>query len=256
MAAAATTISFHSPKDRFHSTAYIAYLKSTGAGGRTIQQHLNVLKIMMRSRGVELKATYRLPSDERKENKVKAMERWFTEDEVQACLDYRKGPVRNQLIIRLLVETGARVQELASLQAHEIDFATRTAWIKTSKTMPRPVFFSVATAKLLEHTISYTKRQLFGSEPQRLFPSDGQIKVIVNEILEELGLKKGDRDGRGPHTFRHYCATWLYYEGGMDLNDVAAYLGDEPATIRENYLHPTPRMMRKRVEKAWGWSNE
>ena len=141
-----------------------------------------------------------------------------------------------------------------NLQVHEIDLAARTAWIKTSKTMPRPVFFSDATAKLLEHTITYTKRQLIISDSQRLFPSDGQIKAIVSEILEGLGLKKGDRDGRGAHTFRHYCATWLYYEGGMDLNDLAVYLGDEPATIRENYLHPTPKMMRKRVEKALGWS--
>jgi integrase len=182
------------------------------------------------------------------------MERWFTEDNVQVCLDYRKGPVRNQLIIRLLVETGARVQELASLQAADIDLPARTAWIRTSKTMPRPVFFSPETAKLFEYAAGYAQATLPGAGSGRLFPSDGQIKAIVNEILEDLGLKKGDRDGRGAHTFRHYCATWLYYEGGMDLNDLAVYLGDEPATIRENYLHPTPKMMRKRVEKALGWS--
>lgn len=60
-------------------------------------------------------------------------------------------------------------------------------------------------------------------------------------------------NGRGPHTFRHYTATYLYYDGNMRIEDLAYLLGDKVETIREKYLHPTPKMLRKRVASAMGW---
>ena len=71
-------------------------------------------------------------------------------------------------------------------------------------------------------------------------------------MLSDLGMKK-IKDGRGCHTFRHYCATHLFYVGGMGLNDIATLLGDAPETIRSTYLHPTPKMLYKRVKQAMGW---
>ena len=71
-------------------------------------------------------------------------------------------------------------------------------------------------------------------------------------MLEDMGLKNG-KDGRGPRTFRHYVATHLFYVGNMRIEDIAVLLGDKVDTIINNYLHPTPLMLRERVAKAMKW---
>jgi integrase len=126
-------------------------------------------------------------------------------------------------------------------------------FLSVSKTEIRPAFYSQETAdlvlKLQNSTVSFFKEDWNGP----VFPAVGMCKKIITGMLSDLGLKK-QNDGRGPHTFRHYAATHLYYNGDMDLNDLAIVLGDKPDTIRDNYLHPTPAMLRRRVEKAWGWN--
>ena len=85
-----------------------------------------------------------------------------------------------------------------------------------------------------------------------LFPSTARIRQVVNEMLKDLGLKNG-ADGRGPHTFRHYTASYLFYAGNMRIEDIAFLMGDTVDMIRTRYLHPTPMMLRERVAKAMGW---
>ena len=85
----------------------------------------------------------------------------------------------------------------------------------------------------------------------RLFPKVDQCKSIVTDMFAALGLKD-NKDGRGPHTFRHYAATWLYYLGGMDLFDLAILLGDKPDVILATYIHPTADMLKTRVAKTYG----
>ena len=75
------------------------------------------------------------------------------------------------------------------------------------------------------------------------------IKKIVTNMLTDLGLKNG-ADGRGPHTFRHWLATYLHYEQDVSMMDIAFLFGDKVETIRDNYIHPTPRMLRRRVMGA------
>jgi integrase len=83
-----------------------------------------------------------------------------------------------------------------------------------------------------------------------LFPGVGHMKRIVNDMLVDLDLKNG-ADGRGPHTFRHYCATHLHYIGNVSISDIGFLLGDTPDMIRSSYLHPTPEMLKGRMENVW-----
>jgi integrase len=85
-----------------------------------------------------------------------------------------------------------------------------------------------------------------------IFPDAPRITQMIMEMLEDLGLKK-PRDGRGPHTFRHYLATRLFYVGNMRIEDIAFLLGDTTETIVNNYLDPTPLMLRERVSRAMRW---
>lgn len=233
-----------------HLPAYATFLERQGKAGTTIAQYINIFKLMMKAMGTPIEFTYRRKSEDRKAQKLKQMDRWFNESDVERCLAYSSPSARDRLLIRLLTETGARVKEMAFVTWADVDLDTNTIWLRTSKTQPRPSFFSDESAMLFK---SIKKASLFGFyNDESIFPSVSRMKTIVIDILRELGLKS-PRDGRGCHTFRHWCATYLYYTGGMRLTDIAMLLGDKVETIRSTYLHPTPTMLRIRVAKAMGW---
>ena len=221
------------------------YLEDKGVAGTTIQQYQIVVKIFLKWNGTPVEYTYRIPNRERKANALKRMNRWFDEDDIEKCKNYEhKGmmALRDELIIRLLIETGIRIQELSDITSKDVDLKERTIRIKTSKTKPRVVFFSPETQQKWPDGLM-----------KKIFPGTEQIYNIVRSMFEDLGLKKA-KDGRGAHTFRHYCATYLFYVGNMRLEDVARLLGDTPDVIERQYIHPTPKMLRERTDKAMGWA--
>lgn len=235
---------------------YTKYL-SRNRSGSTIQLYVTVVKLFLRWAGHPVLFSYKIPSEEKKRQQLKEINRWFNEADIDKCLAYdfpsSSEPVksRNQLLVRLLAETGARIREIASIKAEQFDVGNRVVFLEISKTEPRPAFYSDHTAKLVGdfRRAHIASGLLWEGE---VFPSTEYLKQIVTDMLKALGLKNGS-DGRGPHTFRHYVATYLYFEGNMPLEDVAMALGDKPDTIRENYLHPTPAMMKRKFDRAMGW---
>ena len=230
--------------------AYASYLERKALSGATIQQYINILRIMMKAMGTPIIYAYRRSSEDRRAQKIKQMKRWFDEADIAKCLAYDKPCIRDQLIIRLLAETGARVQELSMVTWQDIDLDANTIWLRYSKTQPRSNFFSDETKLLFYKLKGHSLFDSFDNRP--LFPSVNRVKEIVADILIELGLKTA-KDGRGSHTFRHWVATYLYYVGNMQLTEIASLLGDRAQTINNTYLHPTAAMMKKRVVKAMGW---
>jgi len=219
--------------------------------GTSIQLCLTTVRHFLKWLGCPTDYSFRIAHDERKDSQRKSLARWFSEEDVAKCLAYDFAALqcyvktlRNKILVRLLVETGARIKELSLIRAEDVNIETRMIMLNDSKTVPRPVFFSPETAVLME--------KLLLRVDGGLFPSEDQCAKIVKDMLSYLGLKNGS-DERGPHTFRHYVATWLHYEGGMDIKDIAFLLGDQPDTIVNVYIHPTPDMLRRRVGKAMGW---
>lgn len=231
-----------------HLPAFCQHLKDQQVSDESVQHYLGIVKTMMRRTGCPIEYTHYVPAEARKKKQAKQLERWFDEDEVARMLAYDfKGyrtPQRNQLLVRLIFDTGARIDEIASIKTADIDLESRTIYLTTSKTVFRPVFISPETADMM--------RAIMLSGAWEGFPGTQQCKKIFLQMLYDLGLKNGN-DGRGPHTARHYVATWLHYAGGMEIHDIARLLGDKPETIRDIYLHPTPKMLQRRVDAAMGW---
>lgn len=229
---------------------FTKHLEDRGVAGTSIQQYLTVVKIFFKWNGTPVDYSYRIPSKERNANALKRMNRWFDEDDIKKCKNYKHdNHLRNELIIHLLIETGIRIQELSDIMVKDVNINERIIRIKQSKTKPRVVFFSSETRRRF---VRLGSEQLPFRLNKKLFPTKDQVYNIVRSMLEDLELKK-DKDGRGPHTFRHYCATYLFYVGNMRLEDVAKLLGDTPDVIERQYLHPTPKMLRQRIDKAMGW---
>ena len=225
----------------------------------TIKQYLTIVKMYLKWAGNPVQYSFKAPAGSKKKQQMKQIERWFTEDEVEKIMNYefQNGTaLRNKIMVRILFETGARIQEIACIRWKDVNMMERTIWLRTSKTVPRPAFVSSETNLLLnryrDQDFNFTGDDDDKEWEKELFPNVSQCKKIFTDMLVDLGLKNG-ADGRGPHTMRHFTATWLYYVGGMKDFDIATLLGDKVEIIRNVYLHPTPKMLKARVDKAMGW---
>jgi integrase len=226
--------------------------------GNTVQQYITCVKLFLKWTGSPSAFSYKVSNKDRKAFKQKHLERWFDEKDIEACMNYSFAnldwteALRYRIIVRLLVETGARVGEIATIKRKDLAMEEKTVFIQ-GKTEARPVFFSQDTWVALNIYLNSAYDGYYGMDKKiSLFPCVDKIKATITTMLEKLGMKNG-ADGRGPHTFRHYTATQLFYDGNMRIEDIAYLLGDKVETIREKYLHPTPAMLRKRVAAAMGW---
>lgn len=235
--------------------SFAFHLENKKLSGGTVQQYLTCTKIFLKWAGYPVDYTYKISNSERKTNKKKHLDRWFTERDIEVCLAHgfpkcaQTERLMYRVIVRLLHETGARVGEIAGIRMKDILMEENTIFIQ-GKTEARPVFFSEKTKVMLSNYLYVSLLPI--NKETLIFPSVNKIKTVITEMLKDLDMKNGS-DGRGPHTYRHFTATYLFYVGNMRLEDIAYLLGDKVETIREKYLHPTPKMLRDRVSKAMGW---
>ena len=229
------------------------YIKSTGVSAQSTQSYLTIIKLLLNHHDQPVKYTYKIPRQDKQAFDLKHERRWFSGEEIAKCKTYvfEKNHTRNHLIVRLLCETGARINEIANIRLGDVRLREKNILLAHSKTIPRPVFFNPETAIYLKKYLEKT------FDPQTdsfkmIFPGRNMIYKIIIRMLDDLGLKRKD-DGRGPHTFRHYVATNLRYNLKMDLDHVARLLGDTPETISTRYLHPTAEMLQNLMSKASGW---
>ena len=235
-----------------HMDEYAEYIRST-TSAQTVASYLTISKIFFRFHGHEIKHTYRIPRADKQAFDLKHEKRWFSGEDIAKCRTYafHVNHNRNHLLVRLLIETGARVDEIAHIKVGDIRIPEKTILLSHSKTIPRPVFFSQETGIFLTKHLNDNFPDP-GDDFKFIFPGKNQIYKIINQMLVELELKtKGD--GRGPHTFRHYTATHLRFDLNMDLDHVARLLGDTPETISTRYLHPTANMLQNIMNKASGY---
>jgi integrase len=235
-----------------HMDSFVEYLKKQGCKGQTIQSYLTITKLLFTHHGYALDYSYRIPRVDKQARDLKREKRWFTRRDIAMCITYifDKNHNRNHALVRIMCETGARLNEIASIKYEDIFINENKLLFGVSKTVPRTVKVSPETSIYLDRFIS----QDYSGSPvgKRVFPGKNQIYKLIIDMLKDLGLKN-EKDGRGPHTFRHWLATHLYFEVGADINDIAYLLGDQRDTIQDHYLHPTPDMMANRLKRAAGF---
>lgn len=227
---------------------FIEYLTNQNLTSQSIQQYLIILKFFLKKINITVSYTYKIPRDSKQKHALKHQNRWFTSLNIAQCKTYvfSKNHIRNRILVRILCETGARINEISNIKISDINLNSCEILLSVSKTTPRLVFISQDTGLYIEKY--FKEKNINPTSNNTLFPSANQIWRIVIDMLTDLKLKsKGD--GRGPHTFRHYVATQLYFSKGMDLTEVAFLLGDKPETISNNYLHPDSTMLRTRMQK-------
>jgi len=161
--------------------------------------------------------------------------RWTTKDTVSL----RHTALRDQLIVKLLLDTGMRAQELCDVQLKHVSLAQRAIVVPHGKgDKNRVVHFGNRTSKLMwEHLDA----RLESSKPEGyLFTVDNaNTRPMTRHALRRLVGRLGERAGITnvhPHRFRHTFATEYLRNGGqmMALKDL---LGHSDFEMVEHYAH-------------------
>jgi site-specific recombinase XerD len=140
---------------------------------------------------------------------------------------------RDRLIILMLCDTGARANELLSMQLDDIDYKDLSVLIRQGKgRKPRNVYFDTITRKTLKN---YLKLR-----------TDDNPYLIINEQEEKLkyyGLREMIRrrsvragvDTPTIHSFRRYFAITML-RSGVDIYTLQKLMGHEDIQVLRVYL--------------------
>ena len=155
----------------------------------------------------------------------------------------RTVKLRNFLIVKILLETGLRMNELIHLDKKHIDFSTQTMLVEMTKTHAhRIVCFKEETEKDLRAWLAIHPHVPY------LFYNLRSFKRMTTSSIESLfyQLKKrfGIQDNITPHKWRHTFATSFLRKGG-DLETLRMLLGHSNLKTTQKYLHLNHQDIRK-----------
>ena len=189
---------------------------------------------------------------------------YLSEDQMKILLSMpdagKKEGFRDQVLLSLLYDTGARVQELADLKVKDIrteSLAVVTLHGKGNKTRQVPVM--TKTRKLLETYLEHYRydpgisrgdNQLFTNQKKGKLSRWG-ISYIINKYVEKAKAEKLlDIDFPvTPHVFRHSKAVHMV-RAGINLIYIRDFLGHVDCSTTEIYARIDTESKRKAIEKA------
>lgn len=172
----------------------------------------------------------------------------------------RREGFRDQVLLSLLYDTGARVQELIDLKVKDIrteNPAVATLHGKGNKTRQVPIMTN--TQKLLEAYLEYYRydpgiskgdHQLFTNQKKGKLSRWG-VSYIINKYVEQAkgkGLLDIDFPVT-PHVFRHSKAVHMV-RAGINLIYIRDFLGHVDCSTTEIYARIDTELKRKAIEKA------
>lgn len=180
--------------------------------------------------------------------------RFVTPEEKETLAEHVPAPkLRNELIIRLLWQTGIRQSELVRIELDDIDQEDRSIHLWSPKTKDsRTVFYQPSLDFLLKqwldrgHRSSFTyaakSDYLFVTRQSGQFRSEN-INDIVKQAAENAGIQEvegedqvGNKRHRiTGHAFRHGHARHAL-KSGIDMRTVQEHLGHTSIEITKDYL--------------------
>lgn len=154
----------------------------------------------------------------------------LSEEEQERFIDaaYRQTGKRG-LMMMVLLETGARVDEFRNIRVEDVSFRERLVTIVSGKGGKRrevPIREELSRA-LLSYLHDREVGYLFESNRHDRF-STRRIQMIVKDVAADAGLSKNVY----PHLLRHTIGTRLI-NGGMPIEQVQKFLGhSDPKTTQ------------------------
>lgn len=149
---------------------------------------------------------------------------------------------RDEMMLRLLYETGMRLSELIGLKHGDVDSGTQTFRVLGKRNKERLIPYSPAMGEAIEaykkekdevgFQTDTSSRILVTDKGENLYPKF--VRRKVNRYLSEVTTL----DKRSPHILRHTFATHML-NNGADLNAVKELLGHASLVATQVYTHNT-----------------
>lgn len=142
--------------------------------------------------------------------------------------------VKHMVLIKILLYTGIRVQELVNVKMEDIDFDRCQIRINQGKgNKDRIVPFPNAFKETLVFFVNAEQTKggiyLFESNRKQAFTTRG-----IRKILADYAIKAGMQRSISPHKLRHFLFTWLKKQG-VDDALIQPYSGHETRQSLEIY---------------------
>lgn len=176
-------------------------------------------------------------------------------------------PIRDEIVIRLLWNTGVRASEAVNIKLENVDRDERALVVGDAKdeTGTRRVFYSRRMGRRLREYLDRGGRdsQIGAIDSPYLLVSrrveqmgSQRVNIIVRERAEEVGIQRTvytDQDGRErnlvtAHTMRHSFATHRVKQG-MDISLLSDLLGHDSLDSTRIYLQYSDDDLRKADDK-------
>jgi site-specific recombinase XerD len=145
----------------------------------------------------------------------------LTEDQLRALLDACKGKNfenrRDEALIRLFIDTGARVGEIAPLRLDDLDFDADVAHVMGKGRRARAVPFGAKTGEALRRYLRSRAREKAAANTDALWL--GRKGVLKEYGIRQVLNRRAD-DAKVPHVhphlFRHTFAHRWLSQGGQE----------------------------------------
>lgn len=177
----------------------------------------------------------------------------FSDDDIaklyEACKQYDDSlAVRNDAIVRFLLDTGVRANELCSLTMDHLDMEHGRARIFGKGAKERYVYFGKKTrAALWKYTVVHRAP----SHHPNVFVTHSGEPIRANRLsamLNDLGARAGVPHTH-PHRFRHTAAR-LLARNGFDAFMIQAILGHEGLETTRIYVELEREDLERAYERA------
>lgn len=224
---------------------YIAEQKRT-CSNATINKRIGILKRWSKHQNHEWDYLNSISKLKERKTTFKMID-YKTMGKIKRYVDSINDEMYNNLmyktLLHLLIDTGARINEVLSIEKKNVQIKKNEILLTTTKTKSdRIVFFRNDTKELLKKCISDHKSNylLFNKEKNRQLNYD-DVRFFFRKLKTVLKIEE-----LHPHMFRHTMATnWL--ESGADLLSVMETLGHKNLETTERYLH----MSKKHIKKTY-----
>ncbi|MBU1145655.1 MAG: site-specific integrase [Firmicutes bacterium] len=146
-----------------------------------------------------------------------------------------KNVFRNYVFLKLLLDTGLRMNEIINIKLKNIDFGTNSIHVQITKTdVDRYVCFTESTSQLLRKFIvvhNIDDYIFFDFDTKNIMTTSS-----VESFIYRLKIKLNITENITPHKWRHTFATTFIKNSG-DLETLRLLLGHSNLKTTQKYLH-------------------
>jgi site-specific recombinase XerD len=163
---------------------------------------------------------------------------------------------RNRAMLLVLYESGARINEVCTLEEERVDLAERTGVVFGKGRKYRSIFWTRRTAAALDDYLA-VRRGPRGGPLFRSCGNDPAVAAILADSFRSAVKRSAKRAGlklfagAPVHAFRHAFARRFLDAGGEGLH-LQQLLGHASMRTTERYVRENPNTLRKIYRRIFG----